>query len=631
MEYWKIQKNKEAIVWDGPFDGHTDYLEMSGLGSSFIVTYGTDESGKLILGRRTIFPQLRGRPNNTHASFSSTIREELTPKLTVSNGSDEHVVRDEYAVRFELDGNLRVYSTIGGADIEREFFPSVDKRACIERFLIQNRTKEPLHLSLSNSGCIRNEAVMGCMGVMVSYILAPEVDQILNPGEVLMFGITYAGELVPNTPIYCDYEKELEARRERIEQLKAPLRLDTGDDILDTMFEFSKIRAGESIFRTKNGLIHCPGGDSYYAAVWCNDQAEYSGPWFAFTGDKILLEAAETAYRWYIPFMDETYEPIPSSVIAEGLDYWNGAGDRGDAAMYLYGASSFCLVSGDREKARSLWNSIKWCAEYCKRKVNENGVIASDSDELETRFPAGDANLCTSSLCLMGLRLAAYIADDFGETELAADYRTRADELEKAIDSFFGATVSGYETYRYYDGNTVLRSWICMPLCADIFTRAKGTVDALTGPELFTDDGLLSQEGSSTVWDRSTLYGLRGIFRAGYTERAFEFLQYYCRTRLLGERVPYAIEAFPEGNKRHLSAESALFAQIVVFGLLGLKPTGFSRFELSPTLPTELDHLTLENICAFGKTFDIRVTKNGWEVVCGDKTIRGNGKGEVIL
>ena len=625
MEYWKIQENKRKIVWEGPFDGHTDYLEMSGLGSSFIVTYGTNAEGKLLLQRRVIFPQLRTRPNNTHASFSSTIREDVTPRLMVSGCAEEK------AVRFELDGNLRVFSNLGGAEVEREFFPSTEKRACIERICVRNTTPEPVLLTLMNAGTVRNEALRGCAGVLVSYVLAPNVSAELAPGERYTFGITYAGEMLPTIPTPCDADAELSARRERIAQLLDPLRLDTGDDVLDTMFEFSKIRAGESIFRTRSGLIHCPGGDSYYAAVWCNDQAEYSGPWFAFTGDKTLLEAAETAYRWYIPFMDETYDAIPSSVIAEGLDYWNGAGDRGDAAMYLYGASSFCLTRGDREQAKALWESIKWCAEYCKRKVNENGVIASDSDELETRFPAGDANLCTSSLCCMGLRAAACIADEFGETELASDYRARAEQLAKAIDEFFGWTVSGYETYRYYEGNDVLRSWICMPLCADIFTRAKGTVDALTGPELFTDDGLLSQEGSNTVWDRSTLYGLRGIFRAGYTEKAFEFLRYYCRTRLLGERVPYAIEAFPEGNKRHLSAESALFAQIVVFGLLGITPKGFSRFTISPTLPAELDHLTLENIHAFGKVFDIHVTRGGWEVKCGGRTLRGSGAGEVSL
>jgi hypothetical protein len=51
------------------------------------------------------------------------------------------------------------------------------------------------------------------------------------------------------------------------------LTLTTGNDLLDTMFRFAKLRAGESIFRTKGGDVHSPGGGSYYAAVWCNDQA----------------------------------------------------------------------------------------------------------------------------------------------------------------------------------------------------------------------------------------------------------------------------------------------------------------------------------------------------------------------
>ena len=79
--------------------------------------------------------------------------------------------------------------------------------------------------------------------------------------------------------------------------------------------------------------MHGPGGDSYYAATWCNDQVEYAGPWFAFTGDKLVLEASLNAYSHYMPFMGPNFHRIPSSVIAEGFDIWEGAGDRGDAAM----------------------------------------------------------------------------------------------------------------------------------------------------------------------------------------------------------------------------------------------------------------------------------------------------------
>ena len=30
--------------------------------------------------------------------------------------------------------------------------------------------------------------------------------------------------------------------------------------------------------------MHGPGGESYYAAIWANDQAEYINPYFPYTG-----------------------------------------------------------------------------------------------------------------------------------------------------------------------------------------------------------------------------------------------------------------------------------------------------------------------------------------------------------
>ena len=84
--------------------------------------------------------------------------------------------------------------------------------------------------------------------------------------------------------------------------------------------------------------------------------------------------------------MNPEYEKIPSSIIAEGIDVWGGAGDRGDAAMVAYGASRYALARGDKAEAEELWPLIEWCLEYCHRNLNDKGVVASDSDELEGRF-----------------------------------------------------------------------------------------------------------------------------------------------------------------------------------------------------------------------------------------------------
>lgn len=137
----------------------------------------------------------------------------------------------------------------------------------------------------------------------------------------------------------------------------------------------------------------------------------------------------------------------------------------------------------------------------------------------------------------------------------------------------------------------------------------RGTVAALLGPELRTEDGLLTEQGSTTFWDRATLYALRGVFQAGYTEEALDWLQHYSARRLLGDHVPYPIEAWPEGSQRHLSAESGLYCRIMTEGMFGIRPTGLRSFDMTPRLPAEWPRMALRRVQAFGTTFDLEVER----------------------
>ncbi len=358
--------------------------------------------------------------------------------------------------------------------------------------------------------------------------------------------------------------------------------------------------------------MHGPGGESYYAALWANDQAEYINPFFPFLGYDVGNESALNSYQHFARFMNDGYKPIPSSIVAEGIDIWNGAGDRGDAAMIAYGVARYSLARGDKQEALELWPLLEWCLEYCRRNLNEDGVVTSDSDELENRFPAGDANLSTSSLYYDALISAAYLGKELGKPATqTSGYTKQAGELRKNIERYFGATVEGFDTYQYYKGNDILRSWICIPLTVGIYDRKDETIRALFSPRLWTKDGLLTQAGSETFWDRSTLYALRGVFECGATTEGIDYLSYYSNQRLLGEHVPYAIEAWPEGNQRHLSAESGLYCRIITEGMFGIRPTGLRSFTFTPRLPEAWDQMTLKKINAFGSTFDIHVSRQG--------------------
>ena len=396
------------------------------------------------------------------------------------------------------------------------------------------------------------------------------------------------------------------------------------DNTITTLFEMSKIRASESIFQTQNGLMHAPGGESYYAAMWCNDQAEYVNPFFPFLGYGKGNESAMTTWRCYLKLINPEFKFVPWSIICGGDDVF-GPFDRGDAAMLAYGASRYCLERGDKAIAQEVWPLIEWCLEYCHRRLNEHGVVASEGDELEHRLPSGDANLCTSSLYYDALISSAFLLKEIQNSKFKIQkYRQQAAVLRQNIDRFFHATVEGYDTYRYYDGNDVLRSWICIPLTMGIYDRAKGTLEAMFSPQLWTENGMLSQSGDKIFWDRSTLYGFRGAFAAGYADKALEYLKKFAAFRLLGEHVPYVVEAWPEGGQRHLSAESGLFCRIITEGLLGFRPTGFNSFTLTPQMPTEWNEYSLVRIHACSDTpfniyvqrtsggkLSVRIEKNG--------------------
>ena len=247
--------------------------------------------------------------------------------------------------------------------------------------------------------------------------------------------------------------------------------------------------------------------------------------------------------------------------------------------------------------------------EYCRRKLTIEGVVASDSDELEGRFPTGPANLATSSLYYGALLTAANLANSLGENAWKVKYQADAKQLGHAIESYFGATIDGFETYRYYEGNEILRSWICLPLTMGIINRQKGTIGALFSPKLWTLDGLATQAGDKTFWDRSTLYGFLATFKAGEIDQSLHLLRAYSRRRLLGDHVPYAVEAYPEGNQRHLSAESGLYCRIYIEGIFGIVPTGLNSFTCSPRLPAGWDSMALRSIQAFGGSFDLNVVR----------------------
>ena len=592
---------------------HEDHIEMSGQKVSTVLRYGVDANGAFVLNRSMVWPMLRTIPNNTHASLMRRFAWKVTDMIEVDGRS----LINEKVENITLDGKMMVSSHFEQAKdkvvgLTRILFPSTTQPMFCEKYILKNLSEKTIKVEVPSSTSVLqtdpNQGVDGSYKLVAT--LQGSTSRSLKKGEELTFSVFFIGYKPQEPEITPDIEKELAARQALVDELLGKLVLNTPNATINTLFAFSKIRGAESIYLTKGGFMHGPGGESYYAALWANDQAEYINPFFPYLGYRVGNESALNAYLHFARFMNPKYEPIPSSIIAEGIDIWNGAGDRGDAAMIAYGASRYALARGDKGEAEQLWPLIEWTLEYCHRKLNKEGVVTSDSDELEGRFPAGEANLCTSSLYYDALLSAVYLGKSLGKPAAQLNsYAKKAQTLRKAMDQYFGGTVEGFNTYQYYKGNDVLRSWICIPLTVGIYDRKEATIDALFSPRLWTENGLLTQAGTETYWDRSTLYGFRGVIACGEVDKAMDYLKFYSNRRLLGEHVPYAIEAWPEGSQRHLSAESGLYCRIFTEGLFGIRPTGLHAFDLTPRLPKEWNEMSLNRICAFGKIFDIHVQR----------------------
>ncbi|HTN36044.1 MAG TPA: hypothetical protein VL053_03160 [Arachidicoccus sp.] len=590
---------------------HTDHLEMSGKFISAIVTYGVNADHQLQLSRKLIFPMLRTFPNNTRGNLEAIFNHRMLETAT-ENGQPLELFPADFSFKGILDITSR---TKAGLEIKSSIFPSVDKAAYVETYRLKNNSSVTIEFKLPELDSIRTtpaeKGVYGAYIIRRTYYPEKAKNYTLAPGAKADFSMVISARKASQDPYYYAADFEWEKRQRLLRELHGNLQLQTPNDTINKMFDFAKIRAAESIFDTKQGLMHGPGGGAYYAAIWANDQAEYVSPFFPFLGYEEGNASALNCYRLFARYMNPEFKPLPSSIIAEGTDVWQGAGDRGDQAMIAYGATRFAMAYADKEAARRLWPLITWCLEYLDRQKTPEGVIASTSDELEGRFPTGKVNLSTNSLAYAAYTDAAKLAVLLGHTDSSTVYARKAAQLKLNIDRYFGGNVQGFNTYRYYKGNTTLRSWICLPLVVGLFKRKAATIQALLSPLLWSKDGILTASGSKTFWDRSTLYAFRGLFYAGATDTCYKYFSYYSRMRLLGEHVPYAVEAWPEGDQRQLSAESGLYCRAVTEGLFGIQPTGFNSFTVQPHLPTGWPEMSLLHIKAFGHDFNLRVKKEG--------------------
>ena len=505
-----------------------------------------------------------------------------------------------------FDGMLTLnYPASDGVTVTRTVYPSTTRALVIEEWQVRNTSGnkvavkfDPARVTLAEIGKVRVFRA-GLGGAAVA----------LKAGGVFSFATTVCARPVDAREPDIDLVDEHGARQALAEAAwHGPARLETPDRMLDAAFALQTLHVLECPIETFRGIITHNGSLTYSPGIWAYDPVEYSSPVFPFFGNPDLNRAAMNMYRvWQDHCQKHGIIPFPGSF--EGTALKLTQKERGDDAMVLYGLSKFLLFQGDRAAAAEMWPLIEFSAASVLGHTTAEGIVASQTDEMEDRYPTGKANLSTSSLAYGGYRQAAHLARALGKP-VAADYDKRADALRKAIESYFGAEIEGFNAYRYFKENTTLRGWILLPLAMGITERKDAIVAALTSNKLWPNKSagadILAESTRPTEWGRETYYALRVLFKAGRTEEALDITRRVVKAQIFGVKGPY-----PDEDAIDMLCPGSLYPRVFTEGMFGIVPTGLDSFDCTPWLPKDWPRMALRDVRAFGQAWDLSVERAG--------------------
>jgi hypothetical protein len=519
-----------------------------------------------------------------------------------------------------FDGMLTLtYPENNGITASRSLYPSTTAALVVDEWQLCNTGAKPVVVAVAPVRTVKPMAE----NVAVVWNCQAVESATVAPGGTLAFVTRLQGGLADAPDPRVDVAAERAARRALAEAAwHGPGRLETPEPDLDVAYALQKFHVLECPIETHKGIITHNGSLRYSPGIWANDPVEYSSPVFPFFGDPELNRAAMNMYRiWQNYGLENGTDPFPGSFEHAALKLVQR--DRGDDAMVLYGLAKFLLFQGDRAAAEELWPLIEMSAASVLKHTTAEGIVASKTDEMEGRYPTGDANLSTSALAYGGYRLAACLANALGKPA-APDFDNRAETLRKAIESHFGAEVEGFQTYRYYQGNTTLRGWILLPLAMGITERQDTTVAALVSDKLWPNclkgADILAESTRPTEWGRETYYALRVLFKAGRTEEALDLTRRVVKAQIFGVKGPY-----PDEDAIDMLCPGSLYPRVFTEGMFGIVPTGLDSFECTPWLPAAWPRMALRDVRAFGRSWDLIVERQDGQqkvtVRSGDKTI----------
>lgn len=550
-----IRRPISARVTTSPASTHTDHsvLELNGRHVALRLFFSS--RGPCATQSLAIFPTRMAAPDNPRGYLQSSLPFPDLP------APPTRIVFDGTSVRFEAESPLYILRIFVSPDLP------------VVSITLETPNAHPAHQVLfpeHRHGAHVVHTVTHCPSPHLLHIAL----------------IAANADSVPSSP--PPPSQTLARRQHLVSTWTTAITLQCPDPLLTAFHHFAKIRCCEAVFNApKLGTVHSPGGGMFYCGVWCNDQAEYAAAVLTMLGgtdrDSGLSDAAVNSLHALAGrFGENGPDDIPYSIEVDGG--YVGRLDRGDAAMFAWGASQVILLRGDPAITQKLLPGVRFAADVLLRRADAHGIIPSQSDELEGRFPTGDANLATNCLSVLALFAAGEVFKLGGDMRTCRMYQSAAERVRAAADIYFGR--AGVVPYAYFDECETPRGWVALAALAELPHGRESARAALT--TLWDDEapGVRVAADAADVWDRQTAYAIRGALRGGSDDVALGLRRWVefatARVEGRGAACPYAVETASDAAQ--LAAESALVVRIVTDGLLGLEPLA-NGLRVRPSCP----------------------------------------------
>ncbi|MFD2147029.1 hypothetical protein [Mucilaginibacter antarcticus] len=237
----------------------TIYMEMSGSLVSGIIRYKVGRNKQVQISRDIIFPQLRKYTKSNESMYRAYLRneyaDEVLPTITVSQKKFEPGILDS----IRINGKISFYfKERNGIRLVRSFFPAMDSRCFVEKWSLINTGKTAQTLTIGATAF--NQQEEGWLGTYYRNIFSDAASNVtIMPGEKYDFGVYFTAQL-NNEAAPATQLPALEHNRNLfLDSLANNLVVNSPNKVINTLFYFSKIRAAESIFKSRLGLVYSPG------------------------------------------------------------------------------------------------------------------------------------------------------------------------------------------------------------------------------------------------------------------------------------------------------------------------------------------------------------------------------------